>query len=218
MTTTTTADPHANQEDIVIEVLKDFPDNVAAFACHGHLTKTDYETVLIPHIEEKLNRHKRLRGYTEIAPDFVGVDPGALWEDTKVGFSHFFDWERAALVTDVEWMSRATKFFSFLIPGDWRVFPTAEVDKARVGCWRGSRRADEACPAHGGVDPRSDQHSRERTARAVSGAATRAAKSRPPRVAAQKLRAIFRCGERDHAPPGSTTGRCSASTPAVVVG
>ena len=57
MTTTTTADPHANQEDIVIEVLKDFPDNVAAFACHGHLTKTDYETVLIPHIEEKLNRH-----------------------------------------------------------------------------------------------------------------------------------------------------------------
>ena len=111
MTTTTTADAHADQEDIVIEVLKDFPDNVAAFACHGHLTKADYETVLIPHIEEKLNRHKRLRGYTEIAPDFV-------------------DWERAVLVTDVEWMSRATKFFSFLIPGDWRVFPTAEADKA----------------------------------------------------------------------------------------
>ena len=131
MTTTTTADAHANQEAIVIEVLKDFPDNVAAFACHGRLTRTDYETVLIPHIEEKLNRHKRLRGYTEIAPDFVGVDPGALWEDTKVGFSHLFDWERAALVTDVEWMSRATKFFSFLIPGDWRVFPTAEADKAR---------------------------------------------------------------------------------------
>ena len=75
MTTTTTADAHANQEDIVIEVLKDFPDNVAAFACHGHLTKADYETVLIPHIEEKLNRHKRLRGYTEIALDFVGVSP-----------------------------------------------------------------------------------------------------------------------------------------------
>ena len=115
----------------MIEVLKDFPDNVAAFACHGHLTKADYETELKPHIEEKLNRHKRLRGYTEIAPDFAGVDPGALWEDTKVGFSHFFDWERAALVTDVEWMSRATKFFSFLIPGDWRVFPIADADKAR---------------------------------------------------------------------------------------
>ena len=58
----------------MIEVLKDFPDNVAAFACHGHLTKADYETVLIPVIEDKLKRHKKLRSYTEIAPDFARRD------------------------------------------------------------------------------------------------------------------------------------------------
>lgn len=87
MTTTTTADPHASQEDIVIEVLKDFPDNVAAFACHGHLTKADYEMVLIPAIEDKLKRHRKLRAYTEIAPDFAGIEPGAFWEDTKFGFA-----------------------------------------------------------------------------------------------------------------------------------
>ena len=38
----------------MVEVLKGFPDNVAAFACHGHLMKVDYETVLIPAIEHKL--------------------------------------------------------------------------------------------------------------------------------------------------------------------
>jgi hypothetical protein len=43
----------------VIEALKDFPDNVIAIACHGHVTKADYETVLIPDIEDKLSRHKR---------------------------------------------------------------------------------------------------------------------------------------------------------------
>ena len=43
----------------MIEVLKDFPDNVAAFACRGRLTKADYETVLIPVIEDKLKRHKK---------------------------------------------------------------------------------------------------------------------------------------------------------------
>lgn len=115
----------------MIKVLTDFPDNVAAFACHGQLTKDDYKTVLEPHIEEKLVRHKKLRAYTEIAPDFTGTDPGAYWEDMKFGFSHFFDWERAALVTDVEWMSRATQFFSFLMPGEWRTFPYAEASKAR---------------------------------------------------------------------------------------
>ena len=64
-----------DQEDIVIEVLKDFPDNVAAVACHGHVTKADYETVLIPHIEEKMNRQKRPRGYTEIAMISSGSIP-----------------------------------------------------------------------------------------------------------------------------------------------
>ena len=49
----------------------------------------------------------------------------------KFGFSHFFDWERAALVTDVEWMSRATQFFSFMMPGEWRTFPYAEASNAR---------------------------------------------------------------------------------------
>jgi SpoIIAA-like len=127
--------PHASEEDVVIEMLKDFPDIIAAFVCHGNLTKADYETVLIPAIEEdKLKRHKKLRSYTEIAPDFAGIEPGALWEDTKFGFSHLLDWERSALVTDVEWMKHAAKlyaFLGFLIPGGIRAFPTAEAAKAR---------------------------------------------------------------------------------------
>ena len=119
----------------MIEALKDFPDNVIAIACHGHVTKADYETVLIPDIEDKLSRHNKVRIYCEIAPDYVGLDPGAVWEDTKVGFSHLRDWERAAMVTDVEWMRHAAKFFGgffgFLVSGEWRAFPTADADKAR---------------------------------------------------------------------------------------
>jgi hypothetical protein len=85
------------QEDIVIEALKDFPDNVAAFVCREHVTKADYETVLIPHVEDRLKRHKKVRIYAEIAPDFAGLERGAVWEDTKLGVSHFFEWERSAL-------------------------------------------------------------------------------------------------------------------------
>jgi hypothetical protein len=45
----------------VIEVLTNFPDNRIAWAFHGHVTKADYETVLIPAFEDKLNRHKKVR-------------------------------------------------------------------------------------------------------------------------------------------------------------
>jgi len=94
----------------VIELLKDFSDNVAAFTFHGHVTKT------------------------EVAPDFAGFDPGAVWADSKFGFGHYFDWDRAALVSDVEWVKHVAKFsefLGFLWPGEYRAFPNAEADKAR---------------------------------------------------------------------------------------
>lgn len=128
--------PISVQEGMVIELLRGFPDHVSAFELHGQVTKADYDTVLIPDLEGKLVRHKPVRLYCEIAPDYVGIDPGAVWEDTKFGFSHLFDWDRAVMVTDVEWMSQAVKFFGgvfgFLAPvGEWCVFPLAEADRAR---------------------------------------------------------------------------------------
>ena len=118
----------------MIEILKDFPDNVLAFAFHGHVTKADYDTVLKPDAEDRLKRHKKLRIYCEIPPDFERFDPGAVWEDTKFGFGHYFDWERCAVVTDVEWAKPSLNFatfLGFLWPGQYRAFSDVEAPKAR---------------------------------------------------------------------------------------
>ncbi len=115
----------------MIEAITGFPDNVAAFACHGRVTKADYESVLIPDVEKRLLHHDKVRIYYETATDFTGVDPGAVWEDTKVGFAHFLRWERFAVVTDVEWIKQMTKFVGFLMPGEVRAFPTTEAAAAR---------------------------------------------------------------------------------------
>ncbi len=116
----------------MIEVLEDFPDNVAAFVCRGHVTRADYESVLIPRVVERLKRHDKVRVYYEVAPDFDGIDPGAVWEDAKMGLGHLRGWERFAVVTDVEWMQHAVKFFGFLMPGDVRAFPAGEAAQARA--------------------------------------------------------------------------------------
>lgn len=120
----------------MIEVLTGFPDRVVAVVLHGQITKADYDTVLIPELDNRLGRHKQIRLYCEIAPDYLGIDPGAVWEDTKFGFSHLFDWDRAVMVTDIEWMRQAVKFFggifAFLAPvGEWCVFPLAQAGRAR---------------------------------------------------------------------------------------
>jgi hypothetical protein len=129
--TTVSENSDIDLEDIVIEVLTGFPDNVAAFSCHGHVTKADYETVLIPDVEKRLESHDKVRIYYEVAPDFEGFDPGAVWDDTKLGFRHFLRWDRFVVVSDVEWIKQAMKFVGFLMPGELRVFSISEADKAR---------------------------------------------------------------------------------------
>lgn len=115
----------------MIEALTGFPDNVAAFVCHGHVTKADYETVLIPEVVKRLTHQDKVRIYYETAPDFAGVDPGAVWDDAKVGFAHWSRWERLAVVTDVDWIKQTMKIFAFLMPGELRAFPTTKATTAR---------------------------------------------------------------------------------------
>jgi hypothetical protein len=124
------ARPHVAREDIVIEQLQDFPDNVAAYACHGRLTKADLVGV-IPDIQDKLARHKKLRAYTELAADFARVDASAQWDHMKFSLGHLFDFERGAFVSDVTWMNWALRVFALFLPGRWRAFPPAEASKAR---------------------------------------------------------------------------------------
>ncbi|MGE0407896.1 MAG: STAS/SEC14 domain-containing protein [Amphiplicatus sp.] len=115
----------------MIEPLSGFSTNVVAFACKGHVSKKDYKTVLEPQVEKALDSHDKIRLYYEIGADFEGIDPGAVWEDFKVGIGHLRRWERVAVVTDVDWIEHTMKMFSFLLPGDMKVFPAAEAAAAR---------------------------------------------------------------------------------------
>jgi hypothetical protein len=115
----------------MIEALEGFPDNVAAFACHGHVTRNDYNAVLVPAVDEALKRHDKLRLYYETAADFDGIDAGAVLEDTMVGISHALRWEKLAVVTDISWIRHSILLFRFLMPGELRVFPSAEAASAK---------------------------------------------------------------------------------------
>jgi len=68
----------------------------------------------MPDVQDRLTRRKKIRAYIEMADDFAGVEPGALWDDTKFGLSHMLDWQRIALVTDVDWMKHAAQFYNLL--------------------------------------------------------------------------------------------------------
>jgi hypothetical protein len=115
----------------MIEILTDFPDNVVAAAAHGFVTKQDYQDTLVPRVELALKQHPKIRCYYELGTQFSKMEPGAIWEDFKVGIENLTRWERVAVVTDVEWIRHAVNIFRFLMPGEVRVFATSETATAR---------------------------------------------------------------------------------------
>jgi hypothetical protein len=115
----------------MIELLPDFPGNVVALTAAGQVTREDYQKVVIPAVEKALGQHEKVRLYYEIGSDFSGIDPGAMWADTKVGMGHFLRWERIAVVTDIEWMRLSITAFGFLMPAQVKVFASKDAAEAR---------------------------------------------------------------------------------------
>jgi hypothetical protein len=116
----------------MIERLQGFPNDVLAFVCKGHVTKADYDDVLVPAVAKALDEHEKVNLYYETAADFSGIDPGAVWADTRVGLAHFARWRRIAVVTDVDWIKHTMQFFSFMMPAEMKIFSRAQAAEARA--------------------------------------------------------------------------------------
>jgi hypothetical protein len=116
----------------MIDVLTGFPENVLGLCISGHVTRKDYQSVVIPEVEAALKRVQKLNLYCQVDNDFSGLDIAAMWDDFRMGLGHLRQWGRIAVVTDLEWIGNALKVFGFLKLGQVQVFPTAEADRARA--------------------------------------------------------------------------------------
>lgn len=115
----------------MIEVMTDLPDRVLGLNASGEVTANDYKTVLVPAIEEKLTKQKKVRLLYVFGDEFTGYSGGAAWEDAKVGMKHLTSFERIAVVTDVDWIEKMVKAFGFALPGEVRVFDDDDLENAR---------------------------------------------------------------------------------------
>lgn len=115
----------------MLERIHDLPDGILGFEAKGEVTGADYQSVLIPAVEEMLARWKKIRFLYHIGNEFTGFDAKALWEDARVGLQHITVWERIAVVTDVGWIRTAVKAFGLLMHGQVRVFDNSEFSEAK---------------------------------------------------------------------------------------
>jgi SpoIIAA-like len=118
----------------MVERIADMPEGTIGFRVDGDVEREDYTNLLRPTLADALESGQPLRTLYVIE-DLDDIEAGALWEDSKLGFDlgirHHKQWERSAIVTDIPWMARATKLFAWMIPGEARVYPLAELEDAK---------------------------------------------------------------------------------------
>ena len=117
----------------MLEPIPDLPPNVIGFEARGKVVGEDYEAIVIPIVEERLEQHEKLRMlYFCPREDFEGADLKAVWDDARTGLKHLKAWERAALVTDVDWMRNMVRMFGFMMPCKVKVFAESKLEEAKA--------------------------------------------------------------------------------------
>lgn len=115
----------------MIEIISGLPDHVIGITAKGKVTGSDYESVIIPLVEEKLHKHSKINLLYHIGNEFTGMEAEAMWEDTKVGIRHLTEWKKIAVVSDINWIRWAIKIFGVAMPGQVKVFPNDQLAEAR---------------------------------------------------------------------------------------
>lgn len=111
--------------------MNDLPNNVLGLSAEGKITGSDYETALIPSVENKLKTQKKIRMIYQLGSNFTGFDVSAMLDDAKMGLKHLSAWERIALVSDNELMNTFAKFFGYMLSCELRISKNSELDEAK---------------------------------------------------------------------------------------
>lgn len=114
----------------MISIIKNAPENVAAFTATGDVNKDDFEHTVIPHVKAIVDLHGELNYVLNLDTDISNFTMGAWLQDALLGINNIKKWNRAAIVTDKEGIIKFTEIFSVIMPGQFKGFDKAELEKA----------------------------------------------------------------------------------------
>jgi hypothetical protein len=119
----------------VIEALEGMPAGTIGFRATGRVTREEYRDVLLPPMRDAAEAGD-VRMVFAIGPGFEKFEVGALAEDTKAGITlglgHPHAWKRTAVVTDVDWIAKALHMFSWLTPGEVKLYELDRLEDAKA--------------------------------------------------------------------------------------
>lgn len=116
----------------MMEIIPGLPENVVAVTVSGILTGEDYERVLIPAIEDKVQKYEKIRLIYQLSEKYKGFNDKAMLEDARFDIRYFAKFEKIAFVSNVDWIINTIKVLKFVIPGSVRTYRNEELPEAKA--------------------------------------------------------------------------------------
>jgi len=114
----------------MIEIMPESAGKIVGVKATGRLTDADYKDVLIPELADRFSRNGKLDVLFFMAPDFVGWDLEAAWDDASFGLKHRADFGKIAVVGGPEWVDWCIRLSGFLMKGEIKTFAADRIDHA----------------------------------------------------------------------------------------
>jgi hypothetical protein len=114
----------------MIGILPGIPANVAGFRASGEVTREDYEKIVFPVIRHHVETFGHLNFVFYVDTSLKNFSAGAWVRDIWMGLKELARWHKVAIISDVERIRRFTDSISFLLPGEYKGFPTDLLDDA----------------------------------------------------------------------------------------
>lgn len=116
----------------MMEIIPGLPENVVAVTVSGILTGEDYERVLIPAIEDKMQKYGKIRLLYQLSEKYEGFNDRAMMEDARFDVRYLAKFEKIAFVSDVDWIINTIKVLKFVIPGSVRTCRNEALPRAKA--------------------------------------------------------------------------------------
>ena len=114
----------------MIKFISELPEKVIGIEVTGNISKEEYDTKVVPRMNELANRHGEINYFIVLKTDITAFDTGVWWDDFKMALNHFTKWNKVAIVTDHEVIKTITHMFGFAFPGEHKTFKLSEYDTA----------------------------------------------------------------------------------------
>lgn len=112
----------------MIEIMPESRGAILVLKATGQLTDADYREVLIPRLEEIIERYGKGRLLLEL--NGHGWEPRAAWDDARFGLRHRRDFEKMGVLGGPRWADWVLALAPLLMDGEIRSFSPDQRQEA----------------------------------------------------------------------------------------